>query len=129
MCRFLDDLRLDPSSKLVLIIAWKFRAETQCEFTRQEFVSGFVELGVDSIDSLRSKLPILENELRDTNKFKDFYQFTFNYAKEHTQKGIDLDMAIAYWNIVLKGDTISLFYFIHLFRYFCLRFVDIISYI
>lgn len=106
VCQFLDDLRLDPSSKLVLIIAWKFRAQTQCEFTRQEFVNGFVELGVDSIDSLRSKLPILENDLRDANKFKDFYQFTFNYAKEDTQKGIDLEMAIAYWNIVLKGAMI-----------------------
>lgn len=103
VCRFLDDLRLDPTSKLVLIIAWKFRAETQCEFSRTEFVNGFVDLGVDSIDSLRAKLPSLETELRDPNKFKDFYQFTFSYAKEDTQKGIDLDMAIAYWNIVLKG--------------------------
>lgn len=103
VCRFLDDLRLDPSSKLVLIIAWKFRAQTQCEFTRNEFVHGFVDLGVDNIDSLRSKLPSLEKELIDANKFKDFYQFTFNYAKEDTQKGIDLEMAIAYWNIVLKG--------------------------
>lgn len=103
VCRFLEDLDLDPTSKSVLIIAWKFRAETQCEFSRTEFVNGFIELGVDSIDSLRSKLPSLENELRDPNKFKDFYQFTFNYAKEDTQKGIDLEMAIAYWNIVLKG--------------------------
>lgn len=103
VCRFLDDLHLDPTSKLVLIIAWKFRAETQCEFKRTEFVNGFVDLGVDSLDSLKSKLPSLDTELRDPNKFKDFYQFTFNYAKEDTQKGIDLEMAIAYWNIVLKG--------------------------
>lgn len=101
--RFLEDLRLHPESKLVLIIAWKFRAETQCEFTTEEFVNGFVDLGVDSIDKLRAKLPQLENDLCDANKFKDFYQFTFNYAKEHAQKGIDLDMAIAYWNIVLQG--------------------------
>lgn len=101
--RFLDDLRLSPDSKLVLIIAWKFRAEQQCEFTKDEFLHGFISLGVDSIDKLKAKLPQLENELRDSNKFKDFYQFTFNYAKEHAQKGIDLDMAIAYWNIVLLG--------------------------
>lgn len=103
VCRFLDDLQLSPESKLVLIIAWKFRAETQCEFTHDEFVNGFIALGVDSIENLRAKLPHLENDLRDPNKFKDFYQFTFNYAKEHAQKGIDLDMAIAYWNIVLRG--------------------------
>lgn len=103
ICRFLDDLRLAPDSKLVLIIAWRFRAATQCEFSRDEFVTGMNDLGVDSIDKLHGKLPQLEADLNDTNRFKDFYQFTFNYAKEHSQKGIELDMAIAYWNIVLDG--------------------------
>lgn len=101
--RFLDDLNLSPDSKLVLIIAWKFRAETQCEFTKEEFVNGFIDLGVDSIEKLRAKLPALENELVDANRFKDFYHFTFNYAKDSGQKGLDLDMAIAYWKIVLQG--------------------------
>lgn len=101
--RFLDDLGLSPESKLVLIIAWKFKAATQCEFTKEEFVSGMTELGCDSIDKLKSRLSSLESELRDNFKFKDFYHFTFNYAKNPGQKGLDLDMAIAYWNIVLKG--------------------------
>lgn len=43
--KFLDDLGLSPESKLVLIIAWKFRAETQCEFTKDEFITGMTELG------------------------------------------------------------------------------------
>ena len=43
--KFLDDLSLSPESKLVLIIAWKFRAATQCEFTRDEFMSGMTEVG------------------------------------------------------------------------------------
>lgn len=101
--RLLDDLKLSPDSKLVLIIAWKFRAEVQCEFSREEFVNGMHDLGVDSIEKLREKLPLLEMELNDLSKFKDFYHFTFNYAKDPGQKGIDLDMAIAYWRIVLQG--------------------------
>lgn len=101
--KFLDDLGLTPESKLVLIIAWKFKAATQCEFTREEFMNGMMELGCDSVEKLKAKLPLLENELKDNYKFKDFYQFTFNYAKNPGQKGLDLDMAIAYWNIVLKG--------------------------
>ena len=32
---------------------------------------------------------------------QEFYQFTFNYAKNPSQKGLDLEMAVAYWNIVL----------------------------
>ncbi|PSN39809.1 DCN1-like protein 1 [Blattella germanica] len=86
-------------SKLVLIIAWKFRAATQCEFTRDEFMAGMTEMGCDSIEKLKARLPSLEIELKDQLRFKDFYHFTFNYAKNPGQKGLDLDMAIAYWNI------------------------------
>lgn len=43
--KFLDDLSLSPESRLVLIIAWKFRAETQCEFTKDEFMNGMMDLG------------------------------------------------------------------------------------
>ncbi|XP_034111513.1 DCN1-like protein isoform X1 [Drosophila nasuta] len=100
--RFLEDLELSPDSKLVLIIAWKFHAEVQCEFSRDEFINGMCDLGTDSIEKLKSKLPLLEQELNDAGKFKDFYHFTFNYAKDPGQKGIDLDMAIAYWCIVLS---------------------------
>jgi DCN1-like protein 1/2 len=100
--KFLEDLQLSPESRLVLIIAWKFRAQTQCEFSRDEFINGFSHLGVDSLDKLKQKLPLLEVDLNDMHKFKDFYHFTFNYAKDSGQKGLDLEMAIAYWNIVLK---------------------------
>ncbi|MGH0151822.1 UNVERIFIED_CONTAM: hypothetical protein FKN15_063453 [Acipenser sinensis] len=61
------------------------------------------ELGCDSPDKLKSQLPRLEQELKDPGKFKDFYQFTFNFAKNPGQKGLDLEMAIAYWNLVLTG--------------------------
>jgi len=99
----LGDLQLDPGSRTVLLFAWKLQAAAQCEFTRQEFVTGLMELGCDTIDKLRSKLPSLEKEIQDNNRFKDFYQFTFNYAKNPGQKGLDLEMALAYWNIVLRG--------------------------
>jgi DCN1-like protein 1/2 len=101
--RFLEDLSLGAESILVLIIAWKCRAAVQCEFTREEFSTGMVDLGADTADRLRARLPHLEQELKDPNRFKEFYHFTFNYAKNPGQKGLDLDMAITYWNIVLRG--------------------------
>lgn len=101
--KFLEDLNLSPESILVLIIAWKCKAAVQCEFSKEEFTTGLMELGADSIDKLKAKLPTLETEIKDQNKFKDFYHFTFNYAKNPGQKGLELDMAIAYWNIVLRG--------------------------
>ncbi|CAH1738840.1 hypothetical protein AGLY_005570 [Aphis glycines] len=101
--RLLDELKLPPDSILVLIIAWKCQAAAQCEFTKQEFLNGMSKMGSDSIEKLKIRLPILERELSDPSKFKDFYYFTFNYAKNIGQKGLDLDMAITYWNIIFVG--------------------------
>ncbi|XP_030889757.1 DCN1-like protein 2 [Leptonychotes weddellii] len=47
--QFCDDLNLDPASVSVLVIAWKFRAATQCEFSKKEFVDGMTELGFTPI--------------------------------------------------------------------------------
>lgn len=43
--KLLQDLMLAPDSRLVLILAWKMRAATQCEFSRDEFLNGLLELG------------------------------------------------------------------------------------
>ena len=45
MMKFLDDLGLNPESRIVLILAWRFKAATQCEFSKEEFVNGMMELG------------------------------------------------------------------------------------
>ena len=42
----------------------------------------------DSLDKLKFKLPMLDAELRDSRKFKDFYQFTFMFARTPGQKGL-----------------------------------------
>ncbi|XP_014389702.1 PREDICTED: DCN1-like protein 1 isoform X6 [Myotis brandtii] len=93
--QFCDDLALDPASISVLIIAWKFRAATQCEFSKQEFMDGMTELvncaKCDSIEKLKAQIPKMEQELKEPGRFKDFYQFTFNFAKNPGQKGLDKD--------------------------------------
>lgn len=91
------------ASVSVLIVAWKFRAATQCEFSRQEFLDGMTDLGCDSPEKLKSLLPRLEQELKDSGKFRDFYRFTFSFAKSPGQKCLDLEMAVAYWNLILSG--------------------------
>ena len=44
----------------------------------------------DSIEKLRKKCEncAMEKELKEALKFKDFYQFTFNFAKNPGQKGL-----------------------------------------
>ena len=85
-------------------MAWKFEAAVQCEFSKNEFINGMTNLGCDGIQKLKEKLPSLEDEIQQgSQKFKEFYQFTFKYAKDPVKKGLDLELAIGYWNIVLKG--------------------------
>ncbi|MFH4978229.1 hypothetical protein AB6A40_004938 [Gnathostoma spinigerum] len=103
MLRFLTDLSLEPTDRTVLILAWKLNAQTQCEFSWQEFSVGMTELRVDSLEKLKSKLPSLVEEVRDPSKFRDLYQFTFNYARTSSQRTLDVDTAIAYWEIVFGG--------------------------
>ena len=73
--QLLEDLGLDPSSRTVLLFAWKLRASAQCEFSKQEFTQGLLEMGCDSIGQLRSKLPSLEEEIAANEiRFREFYQ-------------------------------------------------------
>ena len=42
----------------------------------------------DSVEKLRHKCNFLEQEISDAVNFKEFYQFTFNYARNPGQKGL-----------------------------------------
>lgn len=108
--RLLADLELEADSILVLILAWKCQAATQCEFSRQEFCIGLRELSVESnaaIDRIdKLKISLIDQETRLTAgqyNFKSLYQFTFSYAKNLQQKSLDLELAIAYWRILMTN--------------------------
>lgn len=64
----------------------------------------------DSIEKLKAQLPKMEQELKDQGKFKDFYQFTFNFAKNPGQKGLGTDHSSLLWICCA-----FLFYFLLLF--------------
>ena len=45
VCRFLQDLHFRIDDRIVLILAWKFKAQVQGEFTKEEFYDGMHDLG------------------------------------------------------------------------------------
>lgn len=45
-------------------------------------------MGCDTIEKLKTKLNLVEMEINDFRKFRDFYNFTFNYAKNPNQKSL-----------------------------------------
>ena len=54
-------------------------------------------------EKLRNKILQTDVEtMNDQNKFKDLYHFTFNFAKNPSQKSLELEDAIAYWKMILN---------------------------
>jgi len=98
------DLELEPTSFIVLVIAWKFKASVQCQFTRKEFMESCKLLKVDSIESFKSKLPQLEEDAVLPENFEDLYNFTFQYSLdvETGQRNLSTDVAIQMWQIVFN---------------------------
>ncbi|KAL0034111.1 hypothetical protein WJX79_009520 [Trebouxia sp. C0005] len=82
--RFCQDLQVDPSDIVTLVISWHFQAATMCEFSKNEFVEGMEELGCNSIDSLRHKLPQLRSELTNEKAFRDIYYYAYGFALKIT---------------------------------------------
>jgi DCN1-like protein 3 len=99
-----SDLELRPEEFRVLVLAWKFQAETMCRFTRSEFVTGCKKLHVDSIKGIQAQLPEMLEEIRDKDKFKDLYRWTYKFGldAETGQRTLPVDMAVSLWQLVFS---------------------------
>lgn len=104
MSRFCDDLEVDPSDIVMLVLSWHLNAATMCEYTRDEFIGGLCKLGCDSIDKLKRRLPDMRAELRDDGKFRDIYTYAYLFAREKNQKCLQLDTALAMWQLLFAED-------------------------
>ncbi|KAK3854599.1 hypothetical protein Pcinc_038936 [Petrolisthes cinctipes] len=98
------DLDVKPEEFKVLVLAWKFGAETMCRFSRSEFFNGCKALKVDSIKGIQSKFPEMLLEVQDPEKFRDLYRFTFKFGldAEAGQRILPSDMAVLLWKLVFS---------------------------
>lgn len=62
-------------------------AELMSEFKKEEFVEGLTQLGCDSIEKLRKRLPDLRTELNDSETFQKIYEFAYMFAREVCARG------------------------------------------
>ncbi|KAF8065504.1 Dcun1d1 [Scenedesmus sp. PABB004] len=87
-----------------LVLSCHLNANIMCEYTRDEWVGGLSRLGVDSVDKLRAKLPELRAELRDPARFQEVYNFAFAWAREKGQKCLQIDTALAMWQLLYADE-------------------------
>ena len=102
--RFCMDLEVKPEEFVVLVLAWKFGAQTMCEFTRAEFFQGCKALRADSIKGIQSRFPELLADVRDRQAFKDLYRWTYTFGLDSAsgQRTLPTDMAITLWKLVFS---------------------------
>ena len=100
--RLCEDLGVDPADIVLLVLSWHMNAATMCEYTKEEFTTGLIRLGCDSLAKLKACLPTLKSELDDEGKFKEIYLYAFMFSREKGQKCLQLETAIAMWKLIFR---------------------------
>lgn len=100
-----EDVGVDPEDLVMLVLSYHLNAQSMGEFTRTEFETGMERLGVDSIDKLKAKVPQLRGELKDADAFRQIYNFAYLFSREKGQKCVQLDTALAMWQLLIPKAT------------------------
>jgi len=100
---FIEDLGTTPEDVAMLVVAYYLKAQTMGEFTKDEFITGFKSLGVDSLEGAKGILPLIRSELSDPALFREIFKFSFSFYKEKKDsKVLDLDLVDALLDLLLK---------------------------
>ena len=60
------------------------------------------ELGTDTIEGIKACVPTLKKESKKAENFKPIYKFTFEFSRDRGFKNVNVDTAIALWDLLLK---------------------------
>lgn len=73
-----------------------------CRFNRKEFFVGGKAVSADGIDGICVQFPSLFTEAKQADKFKDLYQFTFQFGldSEEGQWSLHRQITIVLWKLV-----------------------------
>lgn len=81
-------LNVDPEDKVMLVVCYHVQAPRIGEISRKGFMEGWTKLRCDSIESMRSAIPILRQQLLDDETFRKVYSYTFNFGRQEGQKSL-----------------------------------------
>jgi len=100
--KFLQDIGVLPEDTVTLVIAYHLNCRVMGTFTKEEFVGGFVKLGLDSVDKIKGNLNKFRDELKNEEKLSKIYQFAFNFFKDDPdKKHLDVASADEVWRQIL----------------------------
>ncbi|KAI3655035.1 hypothetical protein MP228_000415 [Amoeboaphelidium protococcarum] len=99
--RFCEEIEVDANDVAMIALAFELQSTKMCEFTRAQWIDGWVRLKCFDITHMKQSVQLLKSKLDcDKSYFHQVYQFSFGYAKDQNQKSLGSDMAIALWNLL-----------------------------
>lgn len=97
-----DDLGVEPEDIVMLVISWHLQAAAMGEFSREEFIQGMCSMECSNLDELRRHLPKLRAELQDDETYREVYNYAYDFSREPGQKCVQLETALAMWQLVFS---------------------------
>lgn len=101
MEKFCEDIGVEPENIVMLALAWTLEAKNMGFFTLAEWLKGMTTLQCDSVQKLIDKLDSLRSYFADPNSFRSIYRYSFDFAREQTERSIDLETARALLALLL----------------------------
>uniref|UniRef100_A0A1I7U2Z2 Defective in cullin neddylation protein n=1 Tax=Caenorhabditis tropicalis TaxID=1561998 RepID=A0A1I7U2Z2_9PELO len=104
--RLIQALGYRPTDRQVLVLAWKLKAQTQCEFSLEEWVQGMADLQADNIKTLKQRIDQINSQLNTDKKMSgELYRFAFTYGKSASSRSLDMETAVCYWDVLFGPRT------------------------
>ncbi|KAL9125556.1 MAG: hypothetical protein Q9217_005255 [Psora testacea] len=106
--RYLQDLGVQLDEPALLTILTELGAPTIGEFSRTNFVEGWIRMRADTLPKQQAHIPSLRRYLlTNPDVFKKTYKQTFLLARQSGQKVLPLLVAIEYWRTLLSPPSLS----------------------
>lgn len=102
--KFMTDCGMaDMEDVVSLIFAWQCDCKTFGEFTLAELEQGFKKLKYDSVAAICANTKTIRDTIKQESKFKELYEWVFNYVRDPNKRYIERDAAVALWQVLLKN--------------------------
>eukprot|EP00670_Eutreptiella_braarudii_P009533 CAMPEP_0174311850 /NCGR_PEP_ID=MMETSP0810-20121108/3951_1 /TAXON_ID=73025 ORGANISM="Eutreptiella gymnastica-like, Strain CCMP1594" /NCGR_SAMPLE_ID=MMETSP0810 /ASSEMBLY_ACC=CAM_ASM_000659 /LENGTH=324 /DNA_ID=CAMNT_0015420153 /DNA_START=103 /DNA_END=1077 /DNA_ORIENTATION=+ len=94
----------DEDGYCLYVIAFLVKASIPLTFTKEEFVSGLMDLGVRSLADIKKNLPNWKSQLQRDGVFREFYRFCYDWMKESpATRVLGCETACDLWTMFFKG--------------------------
>ncbi|CZT19112.1 related to defective in cullin neddylation protein 1 [Ramularia collo-cygni] len=99
----LQELDIEVADVAALVFSELVQSPSLGTITRDGFVDGFSDVGVDSLPKMRNIVLQRRSQLpTDKEVFKRVYNHTFVLALQEKQKGLSMEMAMEFWKVLFE---------------------------